>query len=180
VAGTTSSTAGQDRLVATLEEVARVFKEAPKSAPPVVVINQLPPTPPVPSWHQDPELPAVGAAVGFVLIVLLVAGGLWLRRYRPDSWKKVKAAGWRLATWVALPLSWLCGHAATVLRRLHEAAEVAPTTANQVSRLFYLYTLVYRIMYVGTKCMYRYNIYIYIDIRLKLGYVQSRDPTENF
>ena len=114
--------AGQKGLVRTLEEASKAFKEA--SRPSVVVINQLPPpSSPVPAWHQDPDLPAVGAAVGFLLLVVLVAGCFWLRRFRPSVWERVKAAGWRMATWVALPLSWLCGHAAVLLRHLHESAE---------------------------------------------------------
>jgi len=130
-------TAGQQRLVDGLEKAAKAFNEAAKPPPSVIVINQLPPAPPSPSWHQDPELPAVGAAVGFVLVVLLVAGCWWLRQYRPDSWKRVKSAGWRLATWVALPLSWLCGRAATILQHLHAAAEgqhVASANAVEVSK----------------------------------------------
>jgi len=115
--------AGQRRLVEGLEEATRVFREVARPSPPVIIINQVPPASSPPAWHQDPDLPAAGAAVGFILLVLVVACGFWLRRYRPDSWNRVKAAGWRLATWVALPMSWLCGHAAALLRRLHESAE---------------------------------------------------------
>ena len=121
---TTTSTleAGQKKLLEGLEEAARIFKEA--SRPSVVIVNQVPPSsaPPM-AWHQDPDLPAVGAAVGFLLLVVLVAGCFWLRRFRPSVWERVKAAGWRLATWVALPLSWLCGRAAVLLRHLHDSAE---------------------------------------------------------
>jgi len=148
--------AGQRRLVEGLEEAAKVFREAARP-PPVVIINQLPPgSPPSSSWHQDPELPAVGAAVGFLLVVLLVAGCWWLRRYRPAKWETVKAGGVRLFTWLALPLSWVCSRSADLLRHLHASAEgqrVASANANQVRKteIFVFYSM----CDVGT-------IYIYI------------------
>jgi len=134
---TTTSASAQQRLVESLEEAARVFREAARPSPPVIVINQIPPAPPSPSWHQDPELPAVGAAVGFLLVVLLVAGCWWLRRYRPAKWETVKAGGVRLFTWLALPLSWVCSRSADLLRHLHASAEgqrVASDNANQVRK----------------------------------------------
>ena len=134
-------TAGQQRLVDGLEKAAKAFNEAAKPPPSVIVINQLPPAPPSPSWHQDPDLPAVGAAVGFLVIVLLVAGGLWLRKFRPANWELVKSGGRRLITWVALPMSWLCSRAADLLRHLHTAAEgqhVASANSVQVSKTEFL------------------------------------------
>jgi len=128
-----------------LEEAVHIFKES--SRPSVVVINQLPPaSPPSVAWHQDPELPAVGAAVSFLVFFLLVAGGCWwLRRYRPAKWETVKASGWRLLTWVALPLSWVCGRTAALLRYLHASAEgqhVASANPVQVSKTEYLYRFI--------------------------------------
>jgi len=135
--------AAQQRLLEGLEEAAKAFKEAARPSPPVIVINQLPPpSPPSPAWHQDPELPAVAAAVSFLCLLLLVAGGcLWLRRYRPDKWETVKAGGWRLIRWLALPLSWVCSRASDLLRHLHAAAEgqrVASVNSVQVSKTEFL------------------------------------------
>jgi len=126
--------ASQKRLVQSLEEAARVFRDVGRPAPPVVVINQMPPSQPSPAWHQDLELSAVGAAVIFFTLVLLVGGCLWLRRYRPASWGRVKAGGWRAIKWLALPLSWLCGRAAAIWRHLHQSVEAASTSTDQVSK----------------------------------------------
>jgi len=115
--------AGQQRLVESLEEATRIFKEVAKPAPPVIVINQLPPPSPAPAWHEDPDLAVAGGGVALVLLILLVAVCVWLKKFRPDSWKKVKAGAWRFLKWVALPLSWVCGRTAAILRRLHASAE---------------------------------------------------------
>jgi len=97
------------------------------------VVNQLPPAPPSPSWHQDPELPAIGAAVIFVILFLLVAGGCWLRKYKPDQWQKVKSGAWRLVRWLALPLSWALERAAGLLRLLHARAEAQQAASSSGS-----------------------------------------------
>jgi len=154
---------GQRRLAEGLEEAAKMFREATRPSPPVVVINQLPPALPSPSWHQDPDLPAVSAAVGFIILILLVAGCVWLRRYRPDYWKTVKSKVWGIVTWLALPLSWCCGQLAALLHQLHSSAESQrASSANtvQVSKTDSLYRLIVY-CYEGTKYMYMYNIYIY-------------------
>jgi len=161
--------AGQRKLVESLEEAARIFREMAKPAPPVVIINQLPPALPSPPWHQDPDLPAVGAAAGFILVFLLVAGCFWMRRYRPAGWERVKAGGWRLVRWLALPLSWVCSRVADLLRHLHAAAEshaASNASTVQVSKTeLFLYRFI-----VGM--WYRYNIYIgKYDIGLNIGYV---------
>jgi len=139
---------GRQRLIEGLEEAAKAFKEAVKPSPPVIIINQLPPSPPPsPSWHEDPELPAVGAAVSFLILFLLVAGGCWwLRRYRPAKWETVKAGGWRLVRWLALPLSWVCSRAAGVFRYLHAAAEgqqAALASPVQVSKTEFCFIIVW-------------------------------------
>jgi len=151
--------AGQRKLVDSLEEAAKIFREMAKPAPPVVIINQLPPAPPAPSWHQDPDLPAVGAAAGFIVFFLLVVGCLWLRRFHPPIWERVKVGLWRVCTWLALPLSWVCSRAADLLRHLHTAAEGqrgASANTVQVSKTEFSVDIRYRYdMYIHK---YRYDI----------------------
>jgi hypothetical protein len=134
--------AGQQRLAKTLEEATKAFKEA--SRPSVVIVNQLPPaSPPSVAWHQDPDLPAVGAAVCFLILAILVGGCLWMRQYRPDAWKRVKAGAGQLFRWIALPLSWVLERGAGLLRFLH--ASSSPASTNQVSKtevLIYIYICV--------------------------------------
>jgi len=130
---------GQKRLIEGLEEAARVFRETARPSPPVVIINQVPPAPlPAPAWHEDPELPAVGAAATFIFLILLVAGVWWLRKFRPAAWERVRLGGVRLFTWLALPASWLLERAAGLLRRLHShasaGAQQEASSARQVSR----------------------------------------------
>lgn len=132
---------GQQRLVASLEEATRIFKEVARPAPPVIVINQLPPSSPAPAWHEDSDLAVIGGGVAIVLLIMLVAVCFWLKKFRPDSWKKVKTGARRLLKWVALPLSWVCGRAAAFLQYLHVSAEdqhVASANPVQVSKTEFL------------------------------------------
>jgi len=139
-------TAGQQKLVDGLEKAARAFNEAARPSPPVVVINQYPPpSSPSPSWHQDPDLPAIGAALSFIALVLLVAGCCWLRQYRPDQWQKVTAGVRRFVTWLALPCSWVLERLAGLLRLLHARAEsqqaASSSGSGQVSKTEFFYNI---------------------------------------
>jgi len=131
--------AGRQRVVEGLEEAAKIFKEAAQPSPPIIIINQLPPpASPSPVWHQDPEIPAVVAAVGFLVCILLVGGLLWMRKHRPARWEMVKSWAWRLVRWLALPLSWALERAAGFLRYLHASVETqqakASSSTGQVSK----------------------------------------------
>jgi len=114
---------GQKRLVASLEEATKVLREVAKPAPPVVIINQLPPSSPTPAWHEVHEGAAIGGGLAVLVLVLVAAGCWWLSRYRPDKWEKVRSRAWRFITWLALPLSWMCGRAASFFHHLHSSAE---------------------------------------------------------
>jgi len=133
-------TVGQQKLVEGLEEATKVLKEMAKPAPPVIIINQLPPSSP-PAWHEDFDVATAGGVAVAIVFFLLVAGCFWLRRFRPDAWKRVKAGGWRVLKGLALPLSWMCGRAADLLRHLHAAAEgqhLASANPVQVSKTEFL------------------------------------------
>jgi hypothetical protein len=101
--------------------------------PPVVVINNLPPTNPG-GWAVEPDQVAIGGAVAAVLIVVVCGVLLWLRRYRPDTWRNVRTATIRILRFLALPASWLCGKAAGLLRSFHQDTQVGDFC------LFYLYS----------------------------------------
>jgi hypothetical protein len=47
---------------------------------------------------------------------------LLLRRFRPHTWKAVKAAGLRVLQWVALPASWAFTKAAEALHHFHQSS----------------------------------------------------------
>ena len=152
---TTTSVSGEQRLVESLEEAARVFREVARPSPPVIIINQVPPAPfPAPAWHEDPDLPAVGAAATFIFLILLVAGVWWLRKFRPAAWERVRSGGVRVLTWLALPASWLLERAAGLLRRLHShasaGAQQEASSAHQVSETE---------VFIGIN-IYRYEIFV--------------------
>jgi hypothetical protein len=92
-------------------------------APPVVVINNLPPANPG-GWAVEPDQVAIGGAVAAVLIVVVCGVLLWLRRYRPDAWRNVRTTTIRILRFLALPASWLCGKAAGLLRSFHQDTQV--------------------------------------------------------
>jgi len=102
-------------------------------APPVVVINNLPPSNSG-GWAVEPDQVAIGGAVAAVLIVVVCGVLLWLRRYRPDTWRNVRTATIRILRFLALPASWLCGKAAGLLRSFHQDTQVGDFC------LFYLYS----------------------------------------
>ena len=105
--------------------------------PPVVVINNLPPTNSG-GWAVEPDHAIIGGAV--VTIILAITCGFlwWLRKYRPEAWRSLRIHTIRVLRFLALPASWLCGKAAGFLRSFHQDTQVG--NFNNTN-LFYLYLL---------------------------------------
>jgi hypothetical protein len=92
-------------------------------APPVVVINNLPP-PVSGGWEVEPDHVAIGGAVATLLLIILCGFLWWLRKYRPNAWETVRTTTIRVLRFLALPASWLCGKAAGLLRSFHHDTQV--------------------------------------------------------
>jgi len=124
-----------------LEEGLRQVEEGLRQinrTPTVIVINQPPPSS-TSGWQPDVDGAMAGAGV-VLAVFLLLLGCWWLRRYRPDTWKRVKSRTGRVLQAVALPASWLCGLMADQLRKFHSSTEEQPAQQAAVSqvRLFYI------------------------------------------
>jgi hypothetical protein len=104
---------------------------APVPTPPLVyIVNQaIPaPAPPSPGWTPDVDA-LVGSTVVFILLVICGVGCWFMKQHRPEAWRSVKVGAVRVLRALALPISWLCGQAATIFRRIHQEG------ASQVSYL---------------------------------------------
>jgi len=115
-----------------LEEGLRQVEEGLRrlNQPSVIVVNQQVPVPTSPSWHSEVDAGAVATVAGVLGVVLLVAAGFLLRRFWPDTWKKVKVRALEALRLVALPASWLCSKAATLLERFHHSSASAAGTTT--------------------------------------------------
>jgi hypothetical protein len=104
---------------------------APVPTPPLVyIINQAVPAPAPPSPGWSPDMDAlVGSTIVFFLLVICGVGCWFMKRHRPEAWRSVKVGAVRVLRALALPISWLCGQAATIFRRIHQEG------ASQVSYL---------------------------------------------
>ncbi len=88
----------------------------PGGSPPVVVINQIPGS--GNSWTPESgDHTVVGVSVAFILMLLGVAGLLIVRRFKPVIWERWCGNTKRALRRLALPASWLCGVASSLLRR---------------------------------------------------------------
>ncbi len=88
----------------------------PGGSPPVVVINQIPGS--GNSWTpESADHTVVGVSVAFILMLLGVAGLLIVRRFKPVIWERWCVNTTKALRRLALPASWLCGVAASLLRR---------------------------------------------------------------
>jgi hypothetical protein len=88
----------------------------PGGSPPVVVINQIPAS--GNSWTpESADHTVVGVSVAFILMLLGVAGLLIVRRFKPVIWERWCVNTTKALRRLALPASWLCGVASSLLRR---------------------------------------------------------------
>ena len=102
--------------------------------PTIVVVNQPAPSPPG-YWYHDVDGVAAGSIAAVCLIILLAVGCLLLRRFRPQTWKAVKAAGLRVLQWVALPASWVFSKAAEALHHFHQTSHNTTESGQQKSAM---------------------------------------------
>ena len=120
------------RLEEGLKQVQETLQHLNRS-PAVVVIN--PPAASPPDWTSHVDTTLVGSVSTVVLLLFLVVGGLWLRRYRPDTWKNCKAVMVRGLKILALPASWAFSKASDALRRFHHDTSDSVETGQQAAVL---------------------------------------------
>jgi hypothetical protein len=113
-------------------------------APPsIYIINHAAvpvPTPASSNW--TPEMDVVVGSVTSIFLMMAFGAGCWLlRRYKPDVWRSVKIVAMRIIRALALPISWLCGQASILLRRIHQ--EGASQVSYLISFLANWYTFSY-------------------------------------
>jgi len=118
------------RLEEGLKQVQETLEHLNKS-PAVVVINPPAATPAEWPSHVDTTTAASIAILAFC--ILLVVAGFLLRRFRPNTWQTVKAAGFRGLQCVALPASWAMSKAADALRRFHHSSTENVETGQQTA-----------------------------------------------
>ena len=102
--------------------------------PTVVVVNQPAPNPPA-GWHQEMDGAVAGSLAAVILIILIAAGCLLLRRFRPQMWKRIKGVAIQALQWAALPISWAFSKAADALRQFHHATVERAETEQQAAAL---------------------------------------------
>jgi hypothetical protein len=112
--------------------------------PPLVyIINQAVPVPAPPSPGWTPDMDAlVGSTIIFILLLIFGAGCWFMKRHRPQAWRSVKIGAVRVLRALALPISWLCGQASALFRRIHQEG------ASQVSYLISFLASWYTFSYV--------------------------------
>jgi len=132
-----------------LEEGLRQVEEGLRNlnrSPTVIVVNQPPP----PSTSWQPDIDSAVAAGVFVLLLLIISFGCWwLRRFQPESWKRVKSGAWHILKAVALPVSWLLGAASSLLRRIHSSPEEQTGQSAAVAQVRLVYIIVSVVIPLG-------------------------------